>query len=187
MTRLMQGRQALVSACALVIAIASLAPRARGAVAAPLETAAGRAADASARLLASSASGVTFEVDVPEPRIATLETAAGRYQRLDVDGFSWDAGIGQPLLPGRSIWLAGPPGARVRVSAGGEGERVYEGVRIVPQQEASWATALTTAGGRILNAMTEDPSIYGRAGYGDAPLATVAGVTGMRAQRVTRI
>src|SRR5258705_9677647 len=98
MTRLMQGRQALVSACALVIAIASLAPRARGAVAAPLETAAGRAADASAPLLASSASGVTFEADVPEPRIATLETAAGRYHRPGRPAFSWGPGLGQPPL-----------------------------------------------------------------------------------------
>ena len=187
MTRLTQGLKALVSTCALVIVLAGLAPHARAAVVAPLPTAAGRAADAAARLLASSASGVTFEVDVPEPRIATLETASGRYQRFDLDGFSWDAGVGQPLLPGRSIWLAVPPGARVRVSAVGEGERVYEGVRIVPQQEASWATSLATAGGRILNAMTEDPAIYGRTGYGDTPLATMDGVTGMRAQRVTRI
>jgi hypothetical protein len=155
-------------------------PAARSALAA-------RAPEASARLLASSASGATFEVDVPEPRIVPLETAGGRYQRFELDGFASDAGVGQPMLPARTIWIAVPQGAHLRVRAEGEGERIYDGVRLAPQQDAAWATTLKTQGGTILNAMTEDAAAYARTGYGDAPLATASAVTGMRAQRVARI
>ncbi len=140
-----------------------------------------------ARLLASSASGVSFEVDVPSPDIATLETAGGTYHRLDLDGFVWDGAVGQPLLPARVLTIAVPAGARVRLSATGEGERIYDGLRLVPQQTAEWAAASTTSGARVMNEMTEDRAVYGRSGYGDTPLATLDGVTGMRAQRIARI
>ena len=43
-----------------------------------------RAFAAPPRLLASDARGATFEIDVPEPRIATLESASGRYQKLEL-------------------------------------------------------------------------------------------------------
>ena len=140
-----------------------------------------------ARLLASSAQGVSFEVDVPAPAIATLETASGTYHRLDLDGFAWDGAVGQPLLPARTLTIAVPPGARVRVSATGEGERMYDGLRLVPQQSSEWAAQIASSGGRILNAMTEDRAAYGRSGFGDTRLAVSEGVTGMRAQRIARI
>ncbi|MEP7028142.1 MAG: type IX secretion system sortase PorU [Candidatus Eisenbacteria bacterium] len=142
---------------------------------------------ADARLLASSSAGVSFEVDVPAPVLSTLETASGSYHQLELEGFAWDGAVGQPLLPARALTIAVPIGARVFVSASGEGERIYDGLRLVPQQSAEWAGLLTTSGARVLNAMTEDRAAYARSGYGDTPLATLDGVTGMRAQRIARI
>jgi hypothetical protein len=146
-----------------------------------------RASAAPPRLLASDARGATFEIDVPEPRIATLESASGRYQKLELDDFDSDARVGFPVLPARAILVAVPEGARVSVTAAAEGERLYEGLRIAPQQDAAWALAQEKSGARTLNALVEDAGAYARAGWDDVPLASVVGVTGMRAQRVARI
>src|SRR5216684_3160905 len=73
----------------------------------------------SARLLASSVSGVTFEVDVPAPRIVPVATQGGTFQRVDLDGFAGDGAFGQPVLPAQMIWIAVPEGARVTVVGSG--------------------------------------------------------------------
>jgi hypothetical protein len=146
-----------------------------------------RARAAEPRLLASDASGVTLEVDVPEPVISTLESASGRYQNLQFDGFDSDAGIGFPLLPVRTLLVAVPEGARVSASAEGEGERVYDGMRVLPQQDHAWLDLQARSGSKTFTALVENAAAYARVGDGDVPLVRVEGVTGMRAQRVARI
>src|SRR5262245_46589460 len=120
MTRAMRARAARAVPLALLV-LALFAPS--------------RARAAEPRLLASDASGATLEVDVPEPQVSTLESASGRYQNLQFDGFNSDAPVGFPLLPVRAYLLAVPEGARVVASATGEGERVYDGIRLLPQQD----------------------------------------------------
>jgi hypothetical protein len=146
-----------------------------------------RARAAEPRLLASDASGLTLEVDVPEPLISTLESASGRYQNLQFDGFDSDAGVGFPLLPVRTLMVAVPEGARVVATATGEGERVYDGIRVLPQQDHAWLDLQARSGSKTFTALAENPAAYARVGDGDVPLVRVEGLTGMRAQRVARI
>ena len=56
--------------------------------AAPVRTHADHVPEAgSARLVSSSASGVSFEIDVPEPRFTQVKTANATYQRFDLGGY----------------------------------------------------------------------------------------------------
>ncbi len=148
-----------------------------------------------ARLIASDATGVTFEVDVPAPQLTAVEAPNGRWQRLEIEGYASDARIGAPLLPAASLWLATPEGATVTVVGSGEGERVYEGVRLLPQQEllgpeaggsAVAPPAAVEASGRLGRELIEDPAVYARSGS-SAEVVTLAGIAHLRAQRVARV
>lgn len=162
------------------------------------------------RLLSSNESGVTFDVAVPEPRLTSIEAKNNRYQRLDLDGFVWDAGAGEPLLPATGVLIAVPLGARVTVEATGEGARLFESVRILPQQvtperiskpgavnaydrsspamrPAPGLQQSTAPSGPLDVELIEDVAAYARSGLESLPLASVEGVTFLREQRVARI
>ncbi len=154
------------------------------------------AAASGVRLVSSDATGVTFEVDVPEPRLSGVEAPNGRWQQLEIAGYGADARAGAPLLPAATVWLATPPGATVTVRADGEGERVFEGVRLLPQQElpraadaraaAAAPQGAVPAAGVLGRDLVEDPAAYAR-GSLSAPGATFEGIAHLRAQRVARI
>ncbi len=168
------------------------------------------------RLLTADARGVTFELDVPEPVLARVEAKNGIYHQLSLEGFAWDAGAGEPLLPVTGVWIAIPEGARLHVEATGEGARTFDDVRLVPQQELPEARKGGTTGptrssatglapesltpgemgsvqssgvpaSRLDVDLVEDAAVYGRAGFGDTPLASIKGVSWLREQRVANI
>jgi hypothetical protein len=155
------------------------------------------AADPSARLLASSASGVTFEVDVPTPHVVPVPTLGGTFHRLDLDGFAREGTFGKPALPARTVWIAVPEGAQVFVSASGDGERLYDGLRLLPAGEGGGDALASTDElaplGGANDAATLPPAPYtDRVAYqatGSLPVsvASLTTLTHMRAQRIARI
>src|SRR5260221_65928 len=114
----------------------------------------------------------------------------GTFQRVDLDGFAGDGAFGQPVLPAQMIWIAVPEGARVSVLASGEGERLYDGLRLFPAGEGggdalqgvapagdglSAATPLLggASAGTLPAAPYTDRAAYRAVGYGAAGLATL--------------
>jgi hypothetical protein len=165
-----------------LLALFAAAPSARAAAVAAPEP----------RLLSSDASGASFVVEVPEPRFSTVTAPNGTWQRMDVSGWSWDAKPGEPLLPAAGFWLAVPEGARVTLDAQGEDARVYENVRLLPQQELPRAESapgqnMVEPGPSLARPIRENPEVYGRVGEGPAPAATLDGIAGLRSQRVARV
>lgn len=151
------------------------------------------------RLVSSDLTGVVLDVDVPSPEFIRVEAMNGAFQRLALEGYDSDASPGAPLLPTTSLWLAVPEGASIALEASGEGERLYEGLRLLPQQElprvetdpglapARSPVAAITPEGALSRVLALDRDAYARAGFGASPSATLDGITYLRAQRVARV
>src|SRR5688572_26680743 len=98
-------------------------------------------APAGVRLVSSDRSGVVLDVEVPSPELESVTAPNGAFTRLGLDGYGTDARHGHPLLPVASLWIAVPEGAELTLEAGGKGERLFDGLRLLPQQELPRASA----------------------------------------------
>lgn len=152
------------------------------------------AAPAGVRLVSSDAGGVVFEVDVPAPELVPVEARNGSFVRLAIPGWGGEAPAGHPLLPSTSLLLAVPENAHLSLDAGGEGERLYEGVRLLPQQElarrepgAPEPLLSIVPRGDLGTTIQLDRAAYARQGYGDAAVASLDAITWLRSQRVARV
>ncbi|MEO6462497.1 MAG: C25 family cysteine peptidase, partial [Candidatus Eisenbacteria bacterium] len=146
------------------------------------------------RLVSSDATGVVLEVDVPTPELVPVVAKNGSFVRLAIPGWGGEAPAGHPLLPSATLLLAVPENASVSLDAGGEGERLYEGVRLLPQQElargesgASEPAMSIIPRGPLDASVQLDRAAYAREGYGDGVVASLDGVTWLRSQRVARL
>ena len=193
------ARRTVAPLHALLVFVVSLAA-AGSAVPAGAATASARvpalagATPAGVRLVSSDAGGVTLEVDVPTPELVPVTAKNGAFTRFALSGWGGEGNAGQPLLPATSLWLAVPENATVLLEAGGEGERVFEGLRLLPQQELARADAATPGfaqtivpQGELAAALTLDAAAYARSGYGNEAVASLDGVTWLRSQRVARV
>ena len=146
------------------------------------------------RLVSSDASGVVLEVDVPSPELFPVTAANGSFTRLALPGWGGEAAAGHPLLPSTVLWLAVPELAQVGLDAAGEGERLFEGVRLLPQQELPRSEAAVPGfarsivpTGTLARTLALDAQAYARPGFGDEAVATLDGISWLRSQRVAKV
>lgn len=149
-------------------------------------------APAGVRLVSSDRSGVVLDVLVPSPELVPVTAPNGAFTRLGIDGYGSDARPGHPLLPVASLWLAVPEGAVLTLEAGGEGERLFDGLRLLPQQElpredAGRAATVISPQGALARPVELDRDAYARAGFGAEVVATLDAVAHLRSQRVARV
>jgi hypothetical protein len=151
--------------------------------------------DATVRLIEASASGVRFEVLVPEPlRIAT-DPEGGGFDRIEMDGYAPSGDAGAPALPERVLWVGMPEGAEVTVEATGFETMEWTAVRLEPRvlrprkegeggdpDDIAVVPSMRSGDFATLAASPE----Y-RRGAEPTALALSGGVTGMRAQQVLRV
>jgi hypothetical protein len=149
-------------------------------------------APAGVHLVSSDRSGVVLDVDLASPEFVPVTAPNGAFVRLGLEGYGSDARPGHPLLPVASLWLAVPEGATVTLEASGEGERLYDGLRLLPQQELARAAAgeeasAIPAQGPLARPLALDRDAYARPGFGPEAVATLDAIAHLRAQRVARV
>jgi hypothetical protein len=158
-----------------------------GAGAAHLEAAA-RLDDPGIRLVSSDARGADVEITVGALELVPVAGADGFVVPRAV-GFDTGGGEGEPALLVRALWFGVPEGVTVRVDATALETKSFDGIRLAPRiredvvQGDGAADAIPAL--ERLSALASS-SAYTAARL-DAPLATLGGITGLRAQRVARI
>ena len=83
-------------------------------------------------LLRSDSDECQFRVSFQETVWDTLKTDGQIYQRPGFFNTEYSIKPGQPMLPGRSVLVAVPPGASVQVNASAADYREYSNIRVLP-------------------------------------------------------
>jgi len=101
----------------------------------------------------SSKKGLTFEMEIPDYRITSLELSGKRYEKIEIDGMGMMNEIGNPALPVKYIYVAVPLDAKnVSIYVEKQEKQEIKNVRILPAFLEQW---------NELNVF-EDPSVYGK-------------------------
>jgi len=146
------------------------------------------------RVVREDAAGVAFEMDVADPVFAKVGAPDENVIEMGIPFFQLGGATGTPGLPERVVWIGIPEGARVTVDGAGLDPRDYGSVRLAPRI----ATLDLQPPGepmdrdRVHGAYPDRVSPYletktYRQAKSDSPIAEVAGITGMRSQRVAAI
>jgi hypothetical protein len=124
------------------------------------------------RVLSNSSRGVDLEFRLPALAIEDVQVAGETFQILAIPHGGENGEVGQPMLPIFSRLLQIPARSGVRVAATVEQADEYDGIRVIPVQDAEGEP------------FTFDTAAYSREGYGDTPVARSGEPALMRDLRV---
>ncbi|HEV8481696.1 MAG TPA: type IX secretion system sortase PorU [Candidatus Eisenbacteria bacterium] len=146
------------------------------------------------RVVREDAAGVAFEMDVADPVFASVGAADEHVVEMGIPFFQLGGATGTPGLPERVVWIGIPDGARVSVDGAGLDPQDYGAVRLAPRISTLDLQPPGEPGDRdrVHGAYPERVSPYleakdYRQAKTDFPVAEVAGITGLRSQRVAAI
>ena len=80
----------------------------------------------------SNTNGCRFEISFEEMAWDTIKTEHQTYHRIRFPDSGYPMNPGSPMLPGRTVILAVPPGATLQVNASASGVQNYQNVRLLP-------------------------------------------------------
>jgi hypothetical protein len=146
------------------------------------------------RVVRQDAGGVAFEVDVPEPQFVSVGAPQEGVVEMGVPNFQLGGDTGAPGLPERVVWIGIPDGAQVFVDGAGLDPADYGTRKLAPRIATM---SLETPGeprdpNHVRGAYPDHVAPYldaqsYRQAPKDVPIAELATITGLRAQRVAAI
>lgn len=146
------------------------------------------------RVVRQDQAGVAFEVDIAKPVFAIVGDPDDHIVEMGVPNFQLGGDTGAPGLPERVVWIGIPDGARISVDGAGLDPVDYGERKLAPRIAT---IDLVTPGAprdpdRVSGTYPEKvaPCLEAKAyreARRDFPIAEVAGITGMRSQRVAAI